>query len=387
MSLACQVSPISAFTSTNLNNKIECYGRVGERIKRSLGWPLITVEIHEDQINENIQRAIEYFSKYAGYTKEIIVFDSDIYEHNKGIRLDNLFSIHNSGYSRAHTVADASPFPGSDFDIELPPVVYISTVELPSTTFTSASALSADLAGGLDSLEVIDQDLYDEIISFNPSLSASFKSSGKKTLKTSGSGGECIDSGAQKYSNMFDYDILDYRKVIDVTEFEEGSSTGINTLFSIEHTLAQQTFHSYAMGNFGFDLTSWYTMKEFMDTREKMLATRQDLMFDPRTQYLTMYPQPNDKSRFYGVLTCFVERSIRDLIKEQWVQQYAEALCKITVGRVRGKFGSVALLGGGVLNYDLLEEGREEKAELERQMLEGASPGLGDSEPIMFAIG
>ena len=179
---------------------------------------------------------------------------------------------------------------------------------------------------------------------------------------------------------------MDYRKVIEVTDFEEGSNTGINTLFTLEQTLAQQTYFSYAMGNYGFDLVSWYTMKEWIDTREKVLALRKDLQFDPRTQYLKMYPQPITE-RFYGVVSCYIERPIRDVIKEQWVYEYALALSMITVGRVRGKFGSVNLLGGGALNYDLLNEGTQKKAELETKLLEGASPGLGDTDPALFIVG
>ena len=59
----------------------------------------------------------------------------------------------------------------------------------------------------------------------------------------------------------------------------------------------------------------------------------------------------------------------------------------ITVGRVRGKFGSVNLLGGGALNYDLLSEGTQKKAELEAKLLEGASPGMGDTDPALFIVG
>ena len=51
---------------------------------------------------------------------------------------------------------------------------------------------------------------------------------------------------------VYDYDVMDYRKVMSVTDFEEGSNTGINTLFTLEQTLAQQTYFSYAMGNYGF---------------------------------------------------------------------------------------------------------------------------------------
>ena len=93
MSTACQITPISAFQSTNLNNKIETFNDLGDRIKRSLGWPVISVEIHQDQLFQNIQLAIEFFSKFAGYTEEFLVFDSNLYERNKGIRLDVLFTL------------------------------------------------------------------------------------------------------------------------------------------------------------------------------------------------------------------------------------------------------------------------------------------------------
>ena len=43
MSLACEVLPVSAFQSTNLNNKLETFGDLSDRIKRALGYPLITL--------------------------------------------------------------------------------------------------------------------------------------------------------------------------------------------------------------------------------------------------------------------------------------------------------------------------------------------------------
>ena len=77
---ACEVAPLSAFLSTNLNNQIETYDRLGDRIKRSLGYPLVSLEIHPDQLRENINIAVEYFTKYAGFTKEFLIFDSNLYE-------------------------------------------------------------------------------------------------------------------------------------------------------------------------------------------------------------------------------------------------------------------------------------------------------------------
>jgi len=383
MALACEITPLSAFLSTNLNNKIETYDRLGDRIKRSLGYPLVSLEIHTDQLRENIQIAVEYFTKYAGYTREYMIFDSNLYETNKGIRLDLLYTLANTDLdSNAKKIAGTNPLgPGPEFYVETPETVFTATSDILSSTFASSSALSATFVDGIDQFELFDKTLYSSITSFDNSLSASFKENKRKTLTLEGSASE-----ATTFQNVYDYDIMDYRKVISVTDFEEGSSTGINTLFTLEQTLAQQTYFSYALGNYGFDLVSWYTLKEWMDTREKVLALRKDLQFDERTQYLKMYPQPKAE-RFYGVISCYLERPIRDIIKEQWVYEYALALSMITIGRVRGKFGNVNLLGGGALNSDMLSEGISKKAELETKLLEGASPGMGDNDPTLFFVG
>jgi hypothetical protein len=381
MPAACEVSPVSAFLSTNLNSKIDCYENLGERIKRSLGYPLISLEIHQDQLFENIQIGVEMFSKFAGYTREYLIFDSNLYEKNKGIRLDYLFTIANSERTPEQKVSNSPAVPDPNYSISTPNSVFIATSAVSSTVFSSSSSLSSLFSAGIDQFDILDQTLYSSITSFSTSLTAAFTTSPRKTITLA-----CEPTTAVTYSNAFDYDIMDYRKVVDVVDFEEGSTTGINTLFTLEQTLAQQTYFSYALGNYGFDLLSWYALKEFMDTREKLLATTRDLKFDPRTQYLTMYPQPNE-NRFYGVISCYVERPIRDIVKEQWVYQYALALSKITIGRVRSKFGGVSLLGGGSLNYDLLQEGLSEKKELEALLYNGPAPGLSDSEPAMFFVG
>mgnify|MGYP003634332410 FL=1 len=383
MALACEITPLSAFLSTNLNNKIETFDRLGDRIKRSLGYPLVSLEIHTDQLRENIQIAVEYFTKYAGYTREYMIFDSNLYEDNKGIRLDLLYTLANTDLdTNAKKIAGTNPRgPSTEFYGETPESIFTATSSLLSSAFAASTTLSSTFIDGIDQFELFDKTLYSTITSFNSSLSAAFKQSKRKTLTLEGT-----STDATTFQNVYDYDIMDYRKVMSVTDFEQGSSSGINTLFTLEQTLAQQTYFSYALGNYGFDLVSWYSLKEWMDTREKMLAIRKDLHFDERTQYLKMYPQPKQE-RFYGVISCYLERPIRDIIKEQWVYEYALALSMITIGRVRGKFGSVNLLGGGSLNADMLSEGSTKKAELEQKLLEGASPGMGDNDPSLFFIG
>ena len=37
---------------------------------------------------------------------------------------------------------------------------------------------------------------------------------------------------------------------------------------------------------------------------------------------------------FYGIVSCYVERPVRDLIKELWVYQYSLALCKTSADAI-----------------------------------------------------
>lgn len=381
MSELCTIKPISAFMSTNLSSKIDCFRELGERILRMLGHPIINVEIHPDQLYDSISMACEFFTKYAGYTKEYIIFNSDLYERDKGIRLDHLFTVANTGFTLSEKLNDTT-IPNPDYNIDFRENLYVSLSNIPYTYFSSSSALSGSIPlDGISEMQVLDETSYSQLTSFSSSLSSLFKISPQKTFTV-----QCEPTTATKVNNMFDYDIMDYRKVIDVIDFEEGSSSGITTLFSLEQTLAQQTFYSYAMGNFGFDLLSWHVVKDWQDTREKLLAIRRDIHFDPRTQYLRFFPQPKDSTSFVGVLECYVERPLKDIIKEKWVLEYSIALSKIMWGRILTKINGVTMLGGGTINGELvLSEGNAEKEKLETMLIEG-SGGYASYDPIAMFI-
>jgi hypothetical protein len=366
--------------STNLNSQIECYQRLGERILRSLGHPLINIEVHPDGLYEAISMSIDFFTKYAGYTKEYMIFDSRLYEHNKGIRLDHLFTVASTSYQPSEILSNRKIGPDPDFVADIPDPLYVSLSAIPQSYFTASSALSGIMPDdGISPMQLINEETYQLITNFAPALSGLFSISKQKAFTIQCETQENVSS----FNNMFDYDVMDYRKVIDVIKFEEGSSTGVNTLFSVEQTMAQQSFHAFSLGNYGFDMLSWHMVKDWIDNREKMFATRRDISFDQRTQYLVFYPQPKNTA-FYGLLECYVERPIRDLVKEKWVLEYATALVKIMWGRSLTKITGTSLLGGGTLNGDaVLSEGREDKKELETMLVEG---GYGDFDPVMFSV-
>lgn len=378
----CQIQPISAFMSTNLSSKIECFQALGARILRMLGHPMINVELHPDQLHDAISMACEFFTKYAGYTKEYIIFDSRLYEHDKGIRLDHLFTVANTGFTLSQKLAETAK-PNPDYNISIRENLYILTSAIPSSYFISSSALSAIIPeDGIPAMQVMEESIYNQLIDFDPALSTLFILSPHKPFTI-----QCEQhENVVKYNNMFDYDIMDYRKIIDVVDFVEGSNGGINTLFSMENALSQQMFQSYNFSGFGFDLTTWHTVKDWMDTREKLLATKRDFYFDDRTQYLRMYPQPRENSNpFVGVLEVYLEKSLKQILPEKFVLDYSVALAKIMWGRILTKVSGVNMLGGGTLNGgEVLQEGIQSKAELETFLIEG---GYGDFAPPMLYVG
>lgn len=261
--------------STQYNNKIASYDSLAERIRRQLGAPLVEVEITNEQLYDNISISLEYFTKYAGYTEEYLVFDSTKYKQGIGIQVDTL--------------------------INSTPEMYKSTT----------SGLSAG----------------------------------------------------------YDYDMESYRRVLDCFAFNKGEDTGINTLFTLEQAMAQQVYSSYMIGNFGFDLITWETLKSFIDTRDKVLAMTPQFRFDPRNQILRIIPEPRPEHTYLGVVGCYIEKAIKDLIMERWIFRYATALSKISIANVRGKFSGTNLFGGGNVNAgDFMSQGIAERDALELEL-------------------
>ena len=417
--------PVSEFKSTFINGRVTSYDLLADRVRMSLGAPLINIEIHDNQMYDNIAIACEMFSKWAGYTEEYLVFDVSLYETGKGIRLDKLMSItpyltsryaninwrldrKETGTTQFTTITGHSGLSATldyfviddeisdplEYSIKFTDENYdtqISKVYLTSK-YESGSALATFLELGL--IYTSNQEIgtvgvttsgNSVTLMFTPSADGKMVV-GKHPFSDQLSPIEV--SQRATYIDGFDQDLDSYRKVVDVYSFEEGSSSGINTLFTIEQTLAQQTYFSYSMGNYGFDLISWYVLKQWLDLRARMLNVNMQFKFNAHNQYMRLIPEPDKSRNLFGLVGAYVELPVHQLVKEPWVYQYALALTKITVARVRSKYSGTNMFGSGTLAYsELLSEGLEEKKELERQLYEGASAGLGDAEPPAFFVG
>jgi len=269
---------------------------LAERIKMRIGWPMTNIEICDDQIYDFINESCEWYSKYAGYTEEYLVFDSSIYKCGYGMKIDDMLN-------------------------------KIADFYCPYTT-----------AGG-------------------------------------GVSGQYVDC-----------DLNNYRKVVGVFSCDPAGGQGYSSevLFNMDYLFAQQAYFGQMMGGFGYDITTWHLLKEWMDLRKKMFATDIYVNFNAARQIVRLTPEPQVTSgcgRYIGVLGCRMELSVSELVQERWVQRYALALAKIALAHIRGKFGGVVLFGGGSVNAtDLMTQGTSEKETLEKELMDG----FGEATPPIF---
>lgn len=286
--------------STYLNPVVRTFEDLTKRVKIQLGWPIMTPEVVDCAIYDNINIAIEMYTRYAGFTEEYLVFDSEAYTRGMGIPMDRVFTY------------------------------------LGRTYATETSAVSGRF--------------YD------------------------------MDSGVPDVSG----DRGDYRKVSGIFNFESVGYSGVDSLFTIDYIFASQIYFNYMQNFGGFDLVTWQTLKEWMELREKLFATKIRFMFDQRTQRLRLLPEPKTTERYLGVIGVYVEKPIRDILPEQWVFKYTLALTKILTGNIRGKFTGVNLFAGGTVNYnDILSQGIAERDKLEADLME--KPG--EAPPLGFFVG
>ena len=248
-------------------------------------------------------------------------------------------------------------------------------------------------AGTTEEYLIFRSDLYqtgvglriDKLVNITPDMyNSTTQTPAVSTMQTGNSTFSPVASALQN-SAGWDYDMNQYRKVIDVFSYEEGNNSGVNTLFTIENTIAQQAYFGHLLGNVGYDLITWQALKTWIDTREKVLALKPYLRFNPDNQILKIIPEPNFLlSPYYGLIGCRVQKAIKDIVSQLWVYRYTLALCKITLGHVRGKYAGTNLFGNQTVNYtDLQRQGEKEKDDLEKEIV----TDMIDRDPIHFFLG
>ena len=135
----------------------------------------------------------------------------------------------------------------------------------------------------------------------------------------------------------------------------------------------------YAMGNsnpVGM-WTLYHNAHEFYDLSKKMCGSNPDFYYDKVTQHLRLMPEPHLPPNVdrYILLTVNAELPMSEYYGNDTVLRLALAEAKMLVGTIRKKFSGTALLGGGTLDTDIYNEGKEEKDKILEELISRESKG------------
>ena len=411
----CEVKPLEVYMSTDLNNKNKTYDDIAERILHFFGYPAVSVsDIHRNQIYDAISMAVERFYKHAGVVKEYLILDSRLYERNHGIPIDKLCTLSGILSRPDDHATHTTSFRGPEQQVKVPDDVYVTKVYIKKGDYyideqaynlLSKSVSPTDLEeikmlkvmsekypDGIEELSIISRDFVDYLVKKRQYVAEMFKKSKDYVFTVGGEKQELYkqtelgqERQSLEYNKMFDYDIMDYRKVVSVVNYSESGVSSITSLYNFDTSLAQQFFYTNQFNHRSFGLTTWYALHEWRNLYEKLLAVKRGWHFNKDTQYLTLTPQPKMGERFFGIVECWVERPLKDVLKEPWVFDYALAVCKECLGAVRAKWGdSVQMLGGGSLTGNALRaEGVQKQKELIEELIKNQAYGA-MSKPRFF---
>ena len=185
--------------------------------------------------------------------------------------------------------------------------------------------------------------------------------------------------------------------VTEILGYSTQSAGSIHTLFTIENYLYNQGMYDQLLmrsAGSGYDMVSYHIARGFLETIKRYVVDAYSFIYHQYTNQLEIKPTPpyggqltiNDITYetpgFILVRAYMAEGEPDDLYNNMWLTDYATAMCKMTLGRIRTKFANFTAIGsntGLAMDGDsLISEGQAEMEKLEETLrLEENYDGLG----------
>jgi hypothetical protein len=173
--------------------------------------------------------------------------------------------------------------------------------------------------------------------------------------------GEATGLEVTSLSGSYDYDLGNFRKIQGCFSADlanngyGGGFGGDNYLFSIDLAVAQNLFGDRLMGNGDsrnrFDLTSYHLAKSYVEQIRKMFRAV-TWQFNPKTQYLKIFPEPKVGAQYCYLLGVYLEPTINEVINEEFVKNYSLGKALQIIGKIRGRYGAISMVGGATIGGD-----------------------------------
>ena len=173
---------------------------------------------------------------------------------------------------------------------------------------------------------------------------------------------------------------------VEIVNYETRTAGTIHTLFTMENYLYNAGMYDQILmrgAGYGYTLVSYHIAMDFLDTVKRYVVDAYNYKYHPYTNQIEIQPPPPsggalslndvvyDSPGFILVRSYVIEGTDEDIYTEPWVLDYATALCKVTLGRIRSKFSNFTSIGNTGIALDgdsLLSEGQTEIEKLDEQL-------------------
>lgn len=185
--------------------------------------------------------------------------------------------------------------------------------------------------------------------------------------------------------------------IIEVVDTNDSTQSlgSTSKLFTIQNQMYNAGFMNF-LNNSGFSLIDYHLGLDYLDSLNKYTVSSYAWSYHKYNNTLTLTPVPsaginwtNSDINFILIRGYILEgydldgtnqrqNYLESLYEDDWIKEYALALCKITLGYTRRKFENFQSIGNTGINLDgdqLISEGKEEKEALEERL---KSEELGD---------
>lgn len=296
---------------------------------RALGHPVISIEVHDDQLEDRIDEALKYYWDYHFDGSEKIYLKHAITANNRPDRIHSL-TVANSGvgYSNSDTVV----FTG----------VSGSNASASIVTDANGSILSATLANN----------------------GVEYRTAPTVSITTSGGSGASITAELGGWIEI-------PQNIIGVVRiFELGSAIHASSTWSVQYQMALNDMWNLT----SFSLIPYYINRMHLSLIEQLLVGQKPIRYNRHRNRLHIdmnWSYMNDGEYIIVEGYQIVDPvTFTDVWGDRWLLHYTTALIKRQWGSNLKKFSGVQLLGGPTLNgKEIYDEAEEDIKKLEYEMI------------------
>jgi hypothetical protein len=173
----------------------------------------------------------------------------------------------------------------------------------------------------------------------------------------------------------------------EIIGYSSETAGTIHTLFTMENYLYNQGMYDQLLmrgASSGYTLISYHIARDFLDTVKRYVVDAYSYIYHPYTNMIEIQPPPPsggsiqmDDQLIYNTPGFILIRGYKaegtedDVYSSMWIVDFATAMCKLTLGRIRAKFASFTSIGNTGLALDgdqLISEGTADIEKLEEQL-------------------